>query len=46
MKESAVAKELFGAEFVDHFVATRDWEWKQYSRVVSDWEKKRYFEII
>jgi glutamine synthetase len=46
MKESEVAKELFGAEFVDHFVATREWEWKQYSRVVSDWEKKRYFEII
>ncbi|MHA8065844.1 glutamine synthetase family protein [Aquirufa sp. ROCK2-A2] len=46
MKDSPLAKELFGAEFVDHFVATREWEWKQYSRVVSDWEKKRYFEII
>ncbi len=46
MKESAVAKELFGEEFVNHFVATREWEWAQYSRVVSDWEKKRYFEII
>jgi glutamine synthetase len=46
MKESAVAKELFGEEFVNHFVSTREWEWAQYSRVVSDWEKKRYFEII
>jgi glutamine synthetase len=46
MKESAVAKEVFGEEFVNHFVATREWEWAQYSRVVSDWEKKRYFEII
>ena len=46
MKESEVAKELFGATFVEHFVASREWEWKQYSRVVSDWEKKRYFEII
>lgn len=46
MKESEVAKELFGEEFVNHFVATREWEWAQYSRVVSDWEKKRYFEII
>ncbi len=46
MKESAVAKELFGEEFVNHFVATREWEWAQFSRVVSDWEKKRYFEII
>ncbi len=46
MKDSSVAKELFGEEFVNHFVATREWEWAQYSRVVSDWEKKRYFEII
>jgi glutamine synthetase len=46
MKDSTIAKELFGTEFVEHFVATREWEWKQYSRVVSDWEKKRYFEII
>mgnify|MGYP000069416368 CR=1 FL=1 len=46
MKESPVAKELFGEEFVNHFVATREWEWAQYNRVVSDWEKKRYFEII
>ena len=46
MKESALAKELFGEEFVNHFVATREWEWAQFSRVVSDWEKKRYFEII
>lgn len=46
MKESEVAKELFGSTFVNHFVASREWEWKQYSRVVSDWEKKRYFEII
>jgi len=46
MKESEVAKALFGSTFVNHFVASREWEWKQYSRVVSDWEKKRYFEII
>lgn len=46
MKGSKVAKELFGAEFVDHFAQTREWEWKQYQRVVTDWELKRYMEII
>ncbi len=46
MRESALTNELFGAPFVDHFTRTRDWEWRQYARQVSDWELKRYFEII
>ncbi len=46
MRDSPLAAELFGAEFVDHFTRTRDWEWRQYARQVSDWELKRYFEII
>ena len=46
MKQSPIAQELFGQEFVSHFVASREWEWQQYGRVVSDWEKRRYFEII
>jgi len=46
MKESAIAKELFGETFVDHFTATREWEWRQFSKVVTDWELKRYLEII
>ena len=46
MKSSDVAKELFGEAFVDHFVYTREWEWEQFSKNVSDWELKRYFEII
>ena len=46
MKESKVAKDLFGAEFVEHFAQTREWEWKQYQRVVTDWETRRYLEII
>nr|WP_068888421.1 glutamine synthetase family protein [Pedobacter panaciterrae] len=46
MKQSAVAKELFGDQFVEHFTLTREWEWKQYAKVVTDWELKRYFEII
>jgi glutamine synthetase len=46
MKESALAKELFGEAFVTHFTATREWEWRQFSKVVTDWELRRYLEII
>jgi glutamine synthetase len=46
MKGSEVARELFGAEFTDHFIRTREWEWRQFGQVVTDWELKRYFEII
>ncbi len=46
MKESVVAKELFGPGFVEHFTGTREWEWRQFSKVVTDWELKRYLEII
>ena len=44
--ESKVARELFGDEFVDHYAKTRIWEWQQYQAAVTDWELKRYFEII
>ncbi len=46
MKESSLAREILGSEFVDHFVATREWECRQYANQVTDWELKRYFEII
>ncbi len=46
MKNSAIARELFGDVFVNHFTQTREWEWQQFSTEVTDWELKRYFEII
>jgi glutamine synthetase len=46
MKSSAIAKELFGEEFVRHFAGTREWECRQFAKVVTDWELKRYLEII
>ena len=46
MKNSVVSNELFGETFVEHFIASREWEWRQFSGIVTDWEKKRYFEII
>jgi len=46
MKESPIAKEILGDIFVDHFCMTREWEWKQHLKSVTNWEMKRYFEII
>ncbi|CAN5512031.1 glutamine synthetase [soil metagenome] len=46
MKDSKEAKEIFGEQFVEHFTQTRAWEWKQHLKAVTDWEYKRYFEII
>ena len=46
MKNSEIARELFGEEFVSHFVLTREWEWREFSKAVTSWEIKRYFEII
>jgi len=46
LKKSKIARELFGETFVDHYVATREWEWRQFQDAVTDWEVKRYFEII
>jgi len=45
-QRSAVARELFGDKFVDHYAATRRWEWRESQKAITDWELKRYFEII
>jgi glutamine synthetase len=45
-RESEVARDWFGDDFVDHYAATREWEWRQWLDAVTDWELKRYFEII
>ncbi|MGN6211998.1 glutamine synthetase family protein [Parafilimonas sp.] len=46
MKQSDVAKEILGENFIEHFAQTREWEWRQHLKAVTDWEYKRYFEII
>src|SRR5688572_13799541 len=46
MKNSTVAKEILSETFVEHFTLTREWEWKQHLKSVTDWEYRRYFEII
>lgn len=46
LRQSETARALFGAPFVEHFAATREWEEREFRRHVTDWELKRYFEII
>jgi glutamine synthetase len=46
LAESSHARALLGAEFVDHYVRTRDWECRQYERAVTEWELARYFEAV
>jgi glutamine synthetase len=45
-RQSDVARDWFGDDFVDHFAATREWEWRQWQDAVTDWELRRYFEIV
>jgi glutamine synthetase len=45
-RDSQIARDFLGDTFVDHFAATREWEWRQWLDGVTDWELKRYFEII
>ncbi len=45
-QKSDIARDWLGDDFVDHFAATREWEWRQWLDAVTDWELKRYFEII
>lgn len=46
MKSSGIPSELFGETFISHFIKTREWEWEQFSKQVTNWELQRYFEII
>lgn len=46
LRGSFAARALFGDTFVDHFAASRLWEVRQFAKYVSDWELRRYFEII
>ena len=46
LKRSEVARDWLGDTFIDHFAATRDWEWRVWQDAVTDWELKRYLEII
>jgi glutamine synthetase len=46
LSKSTAARVVLGDPFVDHYVRTREWEVRQFERVVTDWELARYFESI
>lgn len=46
LKASQMARDWFGDAFVEHFVATREWEAREFYKHVTVWEVSRYFEII
>ena len=46
LADSALARTLLGDTFVEHFVQSRMWEWRQFQDAVTNWELERYLEII
>ena len=46
MHVSKLAREMYGDEFVEHFVMSRRWEVREYQRNLNNWQLRRYFEII
>lgn len=44
LEESAFAREAFGAEVVEHYLHFFRTEQRKFDAVVTDWERKRYFE--
>ncbi|KAJ6091438.1 hypothetical protein N7467_003407 [Penicillium canescens] len=43
---NSIAREILDSEFVDFFTATRQHELGQWREAVTDWEIKRYIEIV
>ena len=46
LEKSELAREWLGEDFVEHFVATRRWEVKEYDKAVTNWDRRRYLELI
>lgn len=44
--KSEAARSSFGSPFVEHYAAHRNWEQREFQKHVTDWELRRYFEII
>lgn len=41
-----VAAACIGSGFVEHFAASREWEAREHEKAITDWQLRRYFEII
>lgn len=47
-RDSAWARAAFGDAVVDHYAEAGRWEWERFlaTDVVTEWERRRYFEVI
>ena len=45
-ESSEVAREYLGTDFVEHYATTRHWEVKEYEKAVTNWDRRRYFELV
>jgi glutamine synthetase len=45
-RTSKLTRRYFGDDFVNQYVAFREWEVEKHRRAVSDWERRRYFEMV
>ena len=47
-RDSAWARETFGPAVVEHYAEAGRWEWERFlaADVVTEWERRRYFEVI
>ncbi|MBO3758425.1 glutamine synthetase family protein [Ciceribacter sp. L1K22] len=46
LKRSEKAREIFGDDFVDSFVESREVEFSHYQKQVSEWEIRRYLGVV
>lgn len=44
--KDSIAREILGNEFVEHFAGTREHECRLFEEAVTDWEFKRYIEVV
>ncbi|MCW2743109.1 MAG: glutamine synthetase [Blastococcus sp.] len=45
-RNSALAREQFGSDVVEHYSAVAEDEWRSFLLTVSDWDRRRYFDSI
>ncbi|MGZ6546305.1 MAG: glutamine synthetase family protein, partial [Actinomycetota bacterium] len=47
-RDSAFAKSALGADVVAHYTEAGRWEWERFLApdAVTEWERRRYFEVI
>ena len=46
LKNEPIAREFLGDTLLNHWLVTREWEWKRFESAVTDYELARYLEIV